>query len=75
MGTLFHQLRIADLAGLQDLTRNTAVCLANQERTAAGFAGVLHYAAYTDRPVQSRTLFVAQVRILQCLKDTLLLRH
>ena len=75
MGRLCHQSRVTDLRGLEDLAGDRTVCIAYQERTAAGFAGILYHAANTDRTIQFSPLFVTQIRILQRFKNTLLLRY
>ena len=75
MGRLFHELGIADLAGLEYLATDRTVRLTYQERTAAGLARVLHYAADADGPVQLSALLVAQIRVLECLEDAFLLRY
>ena len=75
MSRLRHECRIADLGRFEDLARDRTIFIAHKERTTTGFAGVLHYAADTDRTIQFRTLFIAQVGVLERLEDALLLRY
>ena len=75
VGRFGHQSRIGYLRGLEDLVGDGAVGFANKEGTSAGFAGVFHHTADTNRTIEATTLFVGEVRVLQGLEDALLFRH
>ena len=73
MGRFSHECRVADLCRFKNLARNRAIRLANQERSASGFSGILNHTTNTDRTIEFGALFVGEVRILERLKDTFLL--
>ena len=73
VGRFGHERGVADLRRFEDLAADGTVGIAHEERSSTGFAGILHHAADTDRPIQFGAFFVGEVRVLERFKDTLLL--